>query len=92
VIKPRRVSDLRIEPFEDAFMVYLNGRDRVHYLNHTAVLVLELSTGENDGAQMATIIQGLYQLDSPPTREVQDIVANMIDEGLVEANPQLDQS
>jgi len=85
VLKPRRITDLRIEPFEDAFMVYRNGNDRVHYLNHTAVLVLELSTGENDAEQMAAVLQGLYQLDSPPTREVQDIIANMMDEGLVEA-------
>src|SRR5262249_35525069 len=40
---PRHIEGLEINPVEDGFMIYRPDADRVHYLNHTAVLILELS-------------------------------------------------
>lgn len=80
---PRKLCDLDIREFEDAFMIHQPERDRVHYLNHTAVLVLELCTGENTPERIAAILKETYGLDAPPENEVNQIVRNMVDEGLV---------
>jgi hypothetical protein len=81
--RPRKAGDFDIREFEDAYMIYQPERDRVHYLNHTAVLILELCTGENTTARIAEILKDTYGLDAPPEREVQQAVRNLIDEGLI---------
>jgi hypothetical protein len=50
---PKRVDGLEINPAEDGFIIYQPEQDRVHYLNHTAVLVLELCNGKNTAAGIA---------------------------------------
>ena len=44
---PLAVDGVEVVPTADGYVVYDEQRDRVHYLNHTAVLVLEFCTGEN---------------------------------------------
>jgi hypothetical protein len=78
-----KVAHLEIREFEDAFMVHQPERDRVHYLNHTAVLVLELCTGAHTSSQIAEILKDTYGLDALPEREVSQIIRSMLDEGLV---------
>lgn len=80
---PRKLCNLDIREFEDAFMIHQPERDRVHYLNHTAVLVLELCTGENTPARIAAVLKATYGLDAPPENEVNQIIRSMVDEGLV---------
>lgn len=81
--RPTKAGDFEIREFEDAFMIHQPERDRVHYLNHTAVLILELCTGENTPARIAEILKVTYGLDAPPEKEVNQIVRNMVDEGLI---------
>ena len=81
---PKRIDGLEINQVEDGFMIYQAERDRVHYLNHTAVLILELCTGRNSPAEIARLVQAAYGLSDPPEKEVDEILARIQDEGLTQ--------
>ena len=64
-------------------MIYRPETDRVHYLNHTAVLILELCNGRNTPARIATLLQHAYGLSEAPEEEVADTLVKMTEEGLI---------
>src|SRR5262245_33364043 len=80
---PRHVDGLDINPVEDGFMIHQPDTDRVHYLNHTAVLILELSNGRNTPARIATLLKNAYGLPQAPEAEVKETLLKMTDEGLI---------
>ena len=82
---PRRIDGLEVNPVEDGFMIYQSDKDRVHYLNHTAVLVLELCDGQRSAAEIAELVKKAYGLPKLPRKEVDETLAKMTSEGLVEA-------
>lgn len=65
-------------------MVYQSDRNRVHYLNHTAVLILELCNGTNSVAQIAKLVQDAFSLEDTHEVEVGEIMKRMEEEALVE--------
>lgn len=65
-------------------MVYQSERNRVHYLNHTAVLILELCNGANSVAQIAKLVQDAFGLEDTHEVEVGEIMTRMEEEALVE--------
>src|SRR5206468_13059468 len=79
---PRRLDGLEINPVEDGFMIYQGERDRVHYLNHTAVLILELCDGRNTPARIATLLKNAYGLQEAPEKEVTETLATWTEAGL----------
>lgn len=81
---PRRVGSVEVQEVDDGFMVHQPERDRIHYLNHTAVLVLELCTGDNPPARIAELVAAAYGLPAPPVQEVADLLDKLRDESLVE--------
>jgi hypothetical protein len=82
--RPRRAEEIEINPIEDGLVVYDPRRDRVHHLNPTASVVLELCTGEMDRGEIVSLVQAAYNLDEPPEREVDDCLGKLREEGLVE--------
>jgi hypothetical protein len=46
--QPTRHSNLEIHTVADGYIVYDKEADRVHYLNQTASLILELCNGEHE--------------------------------------------
>jgi len=80
---PKRIEELEINPADDGFIIYQPDRDRVHYLNHTAVVILELCTGLNSPAEIANMVQEVFKLNHLPQEEVEDMLAMMKGEGLV---------
>lgn len=80
---PRRVDGLEVNEAEDGFIIYQPERDRVHYLNHTAVLVLELCTGSSSGDEIVRLVQKAYGLTESPAREVVELLDRMQEEGLI---------
>ena len=82
--RPRRADEIEINPVEDGLVVYDPRRDRVHHLNPTASVVLELCNGEIDLDEIVSLVQAAYDLDEPPEREVGDCLRQLRDEGLVE--------
>lgn len=57
----------------------------MHYLNHSAVLVLELCNGGNSEREIAELIQQAYSLPQPPYGAVAEAVASLAEEGLLES-------
>jgi len=80
---PKRADDLEINTIDGGFMVYQPERNRVHYLNHTAVLVLELCNGRDSIEQIAGVVKEAYGLAEAPEMEVREIIARMEGEALV---------
>jgi Coenzyme PQQ synthesis protein D (PqqD) len=79
----QRAEGIEVVSAADGYVVYDPRRDRVHYLNHTAALVLEFATGENSDAEITRMLQVAYDLPVPPAREVQECLEQLRDEGLV---------
>jgi hypothetical protein len=78
------VSDgMDINKVDDGDIVYQPERDRVHYLNHTAVLLLELCDGKTRAGELAGLLQAAYHLSEPPTTEVSECLRQLFDEGLL---------
>jgi hypothetical protein len=80
---PKLVEDVEVNEVADGYIVYQPERDRVHYLNHTAVLVLELCTGDVGVGEMPTLIQEAYEMGDTPTAAVKECLDKLFDEGII---------
>lgn len=81
---PKAKPKLDISETEDGYVVFQPEFDRVHYLNHSAVLVLELCDGAHSGAQIAALVQQAYSLPEPPTAKVNELLDSLRQQGLLE--------
>jgi hypothetical protein len=80
---PERTDGLDINAVTDGYVVYDRARDRVHYLNNTAALVLEFCTGDNSAAEIVEMFQLAYDLPEAPVAEVQQCLELLLHEGLI---------
>jgi len=80
---PQVSEGLEINKVADGYIVYQPERDRVHYLNHTAVLLLELCDGKTRAGDLAGLLKAAYELPAPPTDEVSECLSKLFAEGLV---------
>lgn len=80
---PKLASGVEINKVADGYIVYQPARDRVHYLNHTATIVLELCNGKNSPAEIAGLLQTAYELPTSPEAEVSACLQQLLAEGLV---------
>jgi hypothetical protein len=80
---PKIAEGIDINEVEDGYVIYQSEKDKVHYLNKTAVLVLEACTGKNSEAEITAIVREAYQLPEDPVNEVADCLNSLIQEGLV---------
>ena len=83
---PKQAPELKIFEADDGYVVYQRERDRVHFLNHTAVLLLELCNGEHSIPDMVAILEKSYGLEAPPEEEVTEIITKFEQEGLIRFN------
>ena len=67
----------------DGFVVYEPTRNRVHLLNHTAAVVFELCTGDNEISRIPGLLQAAYNLIDCPETEVDDCHRQLGREGLI---------
>jgi hypothetical protein len=81
--KPVQADDLEINFVSDGYIVYQPAKDRMHSLNHTAAVVLELCTGANDEAEIARLLQQAYDLPDAPHDETRRCLESLFDEGLI---------
>lgn len=81
--RPIRAADLEINPVNDGYVVYQPTHDRVHHLNQTAALVLELCNGRHAPDEMARLLQLAWQLPATPAEEVAACLAVLREEGLI---------
>jgi len=80
---PKRADDLDISTSEDGCVVCRPGLDRIHFLNPTAVLILEFSNGENSPEQIAGLVKEAYGLPEAPVADVQEALKQLKAEGLL---------
>ena len=80
---PARADGLEINSVEDGFMIYQPEKDRVHYLNHTAIVVLELCDGKTSPERIADILRKAYGLSRTRQKEVNQVLLQMKEEELV---------
>jgi PqqD family protein of HPr-rel-A system len=80
---PARVEDIEMVEVADGFVVYHPARDRVHFFNHTAAVVLTLCDGSMNDTEIATTVQQCYELPDPPSAEVGQCLDQFREEGLV---------
>jgi hypothetical protein len=81
---PRLADRIEINEVEDGYIIYQSEKDRVHYLNHTAVLVLESCTGKNTIEDIEKIVQKAFDMPETPKKEVHDCLNTLFHEGLIE--------
>jgi hypothetical protein len=79
----RTVEGIEISEVADGYVVYDPHQDRVHYLNHTAGVILELCNGKVSAGELAALVQAAYDLPEPPTEEVASCVEKLIEERLI---------
>ena len=80
---PKQIDGLDVEQTDDGYIIYEPDKDRVHFLNPTAALILELCTGTNSIGGIADLVQEAYELPAAPTELVQNVLTQMMDEGLL---------
>jgi hypothetical protein len=80
---PTRATELEINEVADGYIVYQPSRDRVHYLNQTAAVVLELCNGRNAESDLPELLRAAWDLPAPPAEEVADCLEALRREGLI---------
>ena len=80
---PTAREDVEVNEVEDGLVIYDTGRDRVHYLNHTAALVFALCTGANSEAVIAQQVAKAFSLAEGADAEVAEALAVLEREGLL---------
>jgi hypothetical protein len=80
---PKLAENLEINEVEDGYVIYQKEKDKVHYLNKTAVLILECCTGVNSITQIGKIVQEAYNLFENPEKEVIDCLNKLYEEELI---------
>lgn len=81
--KPVRAPGLEISFVGDGYVVLQPAKERMHSLNHTAALVLELCTGENDSSEIARLLQNAFGMPDPPLAETRNCLETLFREELI---------
>jgi hypothetical protein len=80
---PRQRPGLEINEVADGFVVFDPERNRVHYLNQTASLVLEFCDGERTEDDIARMLKQCYELPQAPVQEVRTCLEQLRSEALI---------
>ena len=82
-IRPQRSSELEINEATDGFLVYQRDRDRLHFLNPTAMLVLDSCDGSLRACELPELIASAFNLAAPPVSDIETCVTDLLREGLL---------
>jgi len=80
---PRHFPGLEISQSEDGCVIGRPGQDLVHFLNPSAVLILELCNGLNTPEQIAELVKGAYGLPESPVDDVYTVINQLSEAGLL---------
>lgn len=81
--RPRKADGLEVNEVADGYVIYDKDKEQVHYLNHTAALILEYCNGEHTPDRIAELLQLAYDLGDPPLEEVTECLSNLRSQGLI---------
>ena len=80
---PQVTQGLEINTVADGYIVYHTEYNRVHFLNPTATLILELCDGRHTEADFPKLVQSAFGLPAPPIEEVANCLKTLRTEGLI---------
>jgi hypothetical protein len=83
-MRPRRQEGVEISEVTDGFLVYQPERDRVHYLNPIAALILEICDGSMRAEEIPPCLAASFSLAEPPREEVAACLAKLLAEELLD--------
>lgn len=84
-LPPKRTLGLEINPMPDGYMVYDPSLDRIHYLNPTSALILELCDGANSVDEIASAVGDCFSLTDAPLDVTAACIQQLAMENLVHA-------
>lgn len=80
---PRAAEGVETHEVADGYIIYQSARDRVHYLNQTAAILLALCTGQNRVTEMPDLLRLAFDLAAPPAAETRACLEQLIAEKLI---------
>ena len=78
-----RAAGIEVRDAPDGLVAYDAGRERLHYLNRTAALLLESCDGTLTAGELAGLLAAAFELDKPPMGEVEACLSRLLEEGLL---------
>jgi coenzyme PQQ synthesis protein D (PqqD) len=85
-MRPRRAANVELSEVTDGYLVYQPERDRVHYLNPTAALILQICDGGLTAEDLPDFLASSFSLAEPPRDEVAACLRKLLGEGLLEVD------
>ncbi|HZI83124.1 MAG TPA: hypothetical protein VFF44_04370 [Casimicrobiaceae bacterium] len=70
-IRPERAAGIELREVTDGYVAYDTARDRLHFLNVTAMMLLEACDGRLRARELPELLAAAYRLPEPPTAEVE---------------------
>jgi hypothetical protein len=83
VESPVMTEGLEINESDLGVVIFDAGTDRVHHLNNTAALVLELCDGRRSVDEIVSTLAAAFALPEPPIIEIRECLERLRAEGLV---------
>jgi len=80
---PKAADGLERNEVEDGLIVYQESTDRVHHLNPTAAVILELCDGSRSTEEIAAAVGETFGLPDPPEQETEACIEDLAREGLI---------
>ena len=81
---PQVAGGLEAYETDDGLVVYQEMADRVHHLNHTAAVILDLCDGTRSPEEIAESVGQIFGLPETPTTETGDCLAHLAREHLIQ--------
>ena len=78
-----QAGNLEVHEVPDGYIVYQTDRDRVHYLNKTAAIILEFCDGNRDRDDIVLRVAKVFELGASAHDEIRSGLDSLIREGLV---------
>jgi coenzyme PQQ synthesis protein D (PqqD) len=75
--RPRRAAGIELAELPDGLIVRQAEPPRVHQLNNTASVIVELCDGQRTLVEIAEVLASAFELEAPPLAEAADCVAEL---------------
>jgi hypothetical protein len=80
----RKVEGLDQTEVADGWLIFDAPKDRVHFLNPTGAIVLELCDGTRNAADLAQFLAMSFGLAERPDEPVRECLSALLAQGLIE--------
>jgi len=78
-----QAANLEVHEVPDGYIVYQTDRDRVHYLNKTAAIILEFCDGLRDRNDIVLRVAKVFELGPSAHEEIGAGLDALVKEGLI---------